>query len=128
MKNLLRFATFLSSFFILAILNQCTVKDKQVVPTTILSARSLAADSSFVRVVTVSNDFQTVIYNQLRDVVGRTARKKVNSRTEHLLSANQPDSLLLAIKLLGFENQASCLLGLDKIERAAKQLTARGWR
>lgn len=130
MKALLRFAALICSLLSLAILNQCTSDrpiDSSVKPMVpLVSAEQLAADTSFVRIALTSNTFQTVVYNALRDAHSQLLRRQTDIRVQHLLGANQQDSLLLAIKLLGFKEPMQFLSGLGKIGVANKQLKVKG--
>ena len=54
------------------------------------------------RVVTITNDFQSVVYNNLRDAHSQTVRKKNREAVQRLLACNQQDSLVKGIKMLGF--------------------------
>jgi hypothetical protein len=79
-----------------------------------------------VRIVAITHDFQAVVYNKLRDAHSQQVRKKANEDIRRLLACNQQDSLLGAIKMLGFADTRAYLVSLDKIQAAARQLRARG--
>jgi uncharacterized protein YcfL len=48
-----------------ATISQCTSDKRPVIAPATAVAEQLAADTSFVRVVSVANDFQSVIYNSV---------------------------------------------------------------
>lgn len=83
-------------------------------------AEQLAADTSFVRVVTITNDFQSMVYNNLRDAHSQTVRKKSRETVRWLLACNQQDSVVKGIRLLGFTDLRAYLVSLNKLALANK--------
>jgi len=110
-----------------ATLGQCTTDKRSLIAPSTAFAEKLAADTSFVRIVAITHDFQAVVYNKLRDAHSQQVRKKANEDISRLLACNQQDSLLRAIKMLGFADTRAYLISLDKIQAAARQLRARGF-
>lgn len=67
-----------------------------------------------------------VLYNNLRDAQSEPKRVAVSKRIGSLLSRNDKDSLLLAIKILGFTDISQCLVHLNQLMSAKEQLAKSG--
>ncbi len=91
-----------------------------------LSAQAIAADTSFLRIVTLTTDIRDVLYNNLRDAHSEPKRQAMSKRVSLLLSRNDKDSLVLAIKLLGFKDVNQYLVHLSQIMSAKGQLAKSG--
>jgi len=109
-----------------ATLSQCSTGKRPVIAPATAFAEELAADTSFVRIVSVASDFQSVIYNNLRDAHSQLVRKKNREAVQRLLVCNQQDSLIEGIKAFGFTDVHAYLISLNKIQSATKQLRAKG--
>ncbi|MEJ7664599.1 MAG: hypothetical protein WKG07_36320 [Hymenobacter sp.] len=89
MKNLIRFATLLCSLLFLVLFNQCTsdrpisacVKPELV----IVSAKQLAADTSFVAAVKTNRRVTKLLFNQLRLLGSNKARQQQSAEIMRLL-------------------------------------------
>ncbi len=111
---------------LLSVLLQCSSdQSKGVVPVQ-LSAQAIAADTSFLRIVTLTSDMQDVTYNNLRDAHGEPKRIAMHKRVSLLLSRNDKDSSVLAIKLLGFKDVNLYLVHLSQLMSAKGQLAKSG--
>jgi len=65
---------------------------------------------------------QDVIYNNLRDTHGEPKRLAIHKRVSLLLSRNDKNSSVLAIKLLGFKDVNLYLVHLSQLMSAKRQL------
>lgn len=91
-----------------------------------LSAQAIAADTSFLRIVTLTSDMRDVVYNNLRDAHSEPKRVAMHKRVSLLLSRNDKDSSVLAVKLLGFKDVNLYLVHLSQITNAKEQLVKSG--
>lgn len=111
---------------LLSVLLQCSSdQSKGIVPVQ-LSAKAIAADTSFLRIVTLTTDMRDVRYNNLRAAHSEPKRVAMSKRVSLLLSRNDKDSLVLAIKLLGFKDVNQYLVHLSQIASAKGQLAKSG--
>ena len=91
-----------------------------------LSAKAIAADTSFLRIVTLTTGMRDVLYNNLRDARSEPKRIATSRRISLLLSRNNKDSLVLAIKLLGFKDVNQYLIHLNQLMSAKERLAKSG--
>lgn len=89
MKNLMRLATLLCSFIVLSILSQCTSDkptDSGVKPKLlIVSAKQLAADTSFIAAVKINRRVAKLLFNKLRVLGSNKARQQQSAEIIRLL-------------------------------------------
>ncbi len=113
-------------FCLLSVLVQCSSdQGRRVVPLQV-SPEAIAADTSFLRIVTLTTDMRDVLYNNLRDAHSDVKRTAMSKRINSLLSRNDRDSLVLAIKMLGFKDVNQYLVHLSQIAIAKRQLAKSG--
>lgn len=111
---------------LLSVLLQCSSDQSRGLAPLQLSAKAIAADTSFQRVVALTTDMRDVLYNTLRDAHSEPKRLATNKRIRSLLNRNNNDSLVMAIKLLGFRDVNQYLNHLSQLMRAKASLAKLG--
>lgn len=111
---------------LLSILLQCS-SDRTPRPVPQISAKMLAEDASFIKLVGVYNKFETVVYNSLRDDHSQRVRDLHLRRVSSLLSyQDNRDSVALAIQKMGFTNLRQFKLDILRVDSAKRQLQQNG--
>ncbi|HET9502341.1 MAG TPA: hypothetical protein VFO93_02285 [Hymenobacter sp.] len=120
------FKTILFSM-LLVLLGQCTSDRPQNLIAPRSTAEQLASNADFVEIVKITNHFQDVIYNNLRDAHSDKVRQLNSQRINSLLNNRQnKDSLILAINYLGFKDFNQFLVDLNKINSLGVKLNKSG--
>jgi hypothetical protein len=111
---------------LLSVLLQCSSDHSKGIVPVQLSAQAIAADTSFLRIVTLTTNMRDVLYNNLRDAHSEPKRVAMSKRVSLLLNRNNRDSLVLAIKLLGFKDVNQYAVQLSQVASAKGQLAKSG--
>jgi ABC-type transport system involved in Fe-S cluster assembly fused permease/ATPase subunit len=112
---------------LLVLLGQCTYDRPQALIAPRSTAEQLVSNTDFVEMVKITNHFQDVIYNNLRDAHSDKVRQFNGQRISSLLSNRQnKDSLILAINYMGFKDFNQFLVDLNKINSLGVKLNKSG--
>jgi len=91
----------------------------------LLSAKQLAADTSFVKMVEANTQLTGILYGRLRDMHTDKERGELQVRVESLLKQKTNASVLQAIKEMGFTSPAQFTALTSELSVRAHQVQAR---